>query len=165
MKIPPPIVREKTPREAWKINGQDLPIRGGWGYCLEDACIVDRNDPVVDPTEEFDSIAVEYEFIENRIMDEIYAGDQGYARTDWELVSQHLIHVGERSYDRLVFKIATYRSEDWNEIEEYWEANHGAESPDFNLLEYLEKRQKKLICYEREFWFDITSFFGRRNSE
>jgi hypothetical protein len=34
-----------SPREAMdKYPGPDLPIRGGWGYDQEDACIIDKND-------------------------------------------------------------------------------------------------------------------------
>ena len=35
-----------------KYPGPDLPIRGGWGY-KEDACIIDKNDPIIDPTVRF----------------------------------------------------------------------------------------------------------------
>ena len=39
-----------SPREAMdKSPGPDLPIRGGWGYNREDACIIDKNDPIIDP--------------------------------------------------------------------------------------------------------------------
>jgi hypothetical protein len=39
-----------SPREASdKYPGPDLPIHGGWGYTKEDACIIDKNDPIVDP--------------------------------------------------------------------------------------------------------------------
>ena len=60
-----------SPREASdKYPGPDLPIRGGWGYTKEDACIIDKNDPIIDPDSPIPFYGVGYEkiFVERRII-------------------------------------------------------------------------------------------------
>ena len=59
-----------SPREVSdKYPGPDLPIRGGWGYTKEDACIIDKNDPIIDPDSPIPFYGVGYEkiFVERRI--------------------------------------------------------------------------------------------------
>jgi hypothetical protein len=164
MEIPPPIVSEKPPRELWKEfppYETDLPIHGGWGYSLEDACIIDRNDPVVDPSVPFDWISVEYDFVENRILDEMYAVPWDYLKVEWDLVSQELIRDGERSFDRMIFEISAIARDDWEELVAEWNGPNGHRNPNFDPESLLKKREEKRIRFQREFWFDITSFFGK----
>ena len=56
-----------------KYPGPDLPIRGGWGYDQEDACIIDKNDPIIDPDSPMPFYGVGYEkiFVERRIYMEL----------------------------------------------------------------------------------------------
>ena len=57
----------ETPRfvikELYKL---DLPIKGGWGYSIDDACIIDKTDKSVIQGIPFDGVSVEYAFIEKR---------------------------------------------------------------------------------------------------
>lgn len=163
MKIPSPIVSTESPREAWKIYGQDLPIRGGWGYCREDACIIDRNDPVVDPNEEFDGIAVEYEFIGNRILEEMGAAPWEYLDVEWRMSLQCLIHDAGRHFDQIVVEVSAIELEDWKDLKAEWPGPNGHGSPGFDEEAHGKKREGKRIRFKREFWFDITTFFGRDN--
>jgi len=50
--------------EDFKI---DLPISGGWGYDIENACVIDKNDSTVIKGIPFDGVGVEYVFVEKRI--------------------------------------------------------------------------------------------------
>ena len=50
-------------REVFSYLGE-LSIKGGWGYTKEDAVIIDKNDPVVEPGTLFNGVALEYIFIE-----------------------------------------------------------------------------------------------------
>lgn len=161
MKIPPPIVSTETPREAWTTYGQDLPIRGGWGYCREDACIIDKNDPIVDPNEEFDWISVEYDFIEYRIIEEMGAAPWEYLDDEWKMRLQSLIYDEDRRFDRIVVEVSALELEDWKELKAEWTGSNGHGSPGFGPEAHWKKREGKRIRFEREFWFDITSFFGK----
>lgn len=160
MKIPPPIVSDESPREVCKTYGQDLPIRGGWGYSQADACIIDMNDPVVDPSVAFDGIAVEYEFIENRIREEMNAAPWECLDVEWEMTLQCLIHDAGRHFDQIMVAVSAIELEDWKELKAEWTGPNGHGSPEFDPEAHGKKREAKEISFEREFWFDITSFFG-----
>jgi hypothetical protein len=47
-----PVVSRESPREIladdYKTMGGVLPISGGWGYTQSDACVIDKNDVLVD---------------------------------------------------------------------------------------------------------------------
>ncbi len=70
-----PIVSRESPREIladdYKTMGGVLPISGGWGYTQSDACVIDKNDVIVDKGVPFNGVAVEYSFIEKRIWEEM----------------------------------------------------------------------------------------------
>lgn len=157
MKIPPPIVSDESPRKVFKTYGKNLPIQGGWGYSQADACIIDRNDPVVDPSVAFDGIAVEYEFIENRIREEMNAAPWKYLDVEWEMSLQFLIHDGGRHFDQIFVEVSAIELEDWIELKA---GPNGHGSPGFDPEAHGKKREEQRIRFEREFWFDITSFFG-----
>jgi hypothetical protein len=67
------IKSDETPRKIladdFKSLGGELPIHGGWGYTKTDACIIDKNDPSVDPDFPFDGVGLEYIFVEKRTRD------------------------------------------------------------------------------------------------
>jgi len=51
-----------SPREAMDLYpGPGLPIRGGWGYEGEDACIIDKDDPIVDKNSPIPFYGTDYE--------------------------------------------------------------------------------------------------------
>ena len=59
-----------SPREAMDaFPGPNIPVRGGWGYSAEDACIIDKNDPIIDPDGPMPFYGVGFEkiFVERRI--------------------------------------------------------------------------------------------------
>ena len=61
---------ELSPREAMDAYpGPNIPVRGGWGYSAEDACIIDKNDPIIDPDGPMPFYGVGFEkiFLERRI--------------------------------------------------------------------------------------------------
>ena len=66
------LITKESPRqiilEDFKI---DLPISGYWGYNLESACVIDKNDPAVSKGMPFDGIGIEYIFVEKRIYEEM----------------------------------------------------------------------------------------------
>lgn len=110
----------------------ELPIKGGWGYSMEDACIIDKNDSIVDPALPFSGIRIEKTFVDMRIIEEIillYTGGDEFIDINRDLLKQELIQENGKSYERLEYEITAY----------------------------LETEK---IIFIREYWFDITSFFG-----
>ena len=159
------IASRESPREIIAADSKiDLPIRGGWGYTQADACIIDKNDPVVDRTVPFDGVALEYLFVEKRIYEEMIIfrqGDEKFAGIRWDLDTQHLVTEGERSFDRLIFNITAFPCNDWEELKAEFEGPRGHDTSGFDEEAHERKRQKKIMHFTREFWFDITSFYGQ----
>ena len=48
-----------------------LPIKGGWGYSRETACVIDKHDPSVDQNRPFNGVSYEYLFAEYRLYEEL----------------------------------------------------------------------------------------------
>jgi hypothetical protein len=168
MHLPYPIQSNESPRDIlaadFKSLHGGLPIRGGWGYTQSDACVIDKNDPLVDASLPFDGIGVEYVFVEKRIYEEMIIfrpNDQKFAGIRWNLLEQNLVHEGEKHFDRLVFEITALLESDWKELKSEFEGSQGYGTQGFNMETHEKKRQDKTVCFIREFWFDITSFFGK----
>ena len=66
---PPPrqILREHFPNTA-----NELLIKGGWGYEIEDATVVLEFDPEINPDHRFSGVSIENVFIQKRISDLTY---------------------------------------------------------------------------------------------
>jgi hypothetical protein len=162
------IVSKESPRqilaEHFKSLGGELPIRGGWGYTKKDACIIDKNDPVVDPELPFDGGSIEYIFVEKRIYEEMIIfrpENDRFSGIRWNRLKQELIHDGDRVFDKLVFEITAFSDKDWEELKTEYEGPDGYGNPNFDLAAHEKKRQEKMIHFIGEFWFDITSFYGQ----
>ncbi len=147
-------------REDFKI---DLPIHGGWGFSREDACVIDALDPTVPKEVPFDGVGVEHVFVEKRIYEQLIisrAPDERMSGIKWKLNRQYIVDVDDRKFDHLAFYIEFLRDQDFDELKAAWEANYGR--IDFDVAAHLSRHESLLIRVQQEFWFDITSFFGRR---
>ena len=57
-----------SPREAMDNTLVPPPIRGGWGYDQKDACIIDKNDLIIDPDSPMPFYGLDMKiFVERRI--------------------------------------------------------------------------------------------------
>ena len=157
-----PISSQQSPRQILAedypaLNGGP-PISGGWGYTKEDACVIEKDDPLINPQMPFDGVSVEYVFVEKRIYEEmIIFRPKGYAYSgiEWRLLSQSLIHDRGRVYDHLEFEITAFEDADWASLRaEYSRLGSATE-------EHLQRRQSLMKTFRRDFWFDITSFYGK----
>lgn len=164
-----PIVSRESPRqilaEDYANLGGEMPISGGWGYTQADACVIDKNDPIVDQSAPFDGVAIEYSFVQKRSWEEmIIFRDKGekFAGIDWKLLQQSTHMDGGRVYDRLEFQITAFPQSKWEELKAEWEGPDGHQNPRFDHEAHEKKRAECRISLTREFWFDITSFFGQR---
>jgi hypothetical protein len=163
-----PVKSEESPREILAADFKSLrggfPIRGGWGYSQADACIIDKNDPQVDPSVPFDGVSLEYVFVEKRIYEEmiIFRPDgEKFSGIKWTLQQQSKVEEGGRVFDKLVFKITAFRDKDWEELKTEFDGPQGYGHPQFDIQVHERKRQKRMLTFAREFWFDITSFYGQ----
>lgn len=171
MKPLEPIVSRESPREIladdYKALNGLLPISGGWGYTRDDACIIDEDDPIVPKGIPFNGIAVEYSFVEKRIWEEMIIfrrPEDQYAGIKWKLLRQHLSHVNGRAYDMLEFEITALPQTVWEALKAEWEGPDGFINPDFDQEAHDRKHEKNKFTIVREFWFDITSFFGKSSN-
>jgi len=161
------LVTSATPREILEADFPSLrgglPIQGGWGYTLDGACIIDRDDPTVDPQMPFDGVGIEYLFAEYRLYEELIVFREPghkYAGISHKLQRQSSESSEDgRRFDHLIFDVEALREEDFEELKAEWDGPDGHES--FDLEAHLHKRAQRICTGETEYWFDITSFFGR----
>jgi hypothetical protein len=164
MREPLQLITKESPRqiifEDFKI---DLPISGYWGYSVESSCIIDKNDSTVNQEMPFNGVAIEYVFVEKRIYEEmiIFRGDdEKYSGIRWELVSQELLFKDDKPYDKLTFNVVGFTDEVWDELTSRFEAIQ--KSGKIELISELDAyRESKALRLVREFYFDITSFYGQ----
>jgi hypothetical protein len=162
MREPLQLITKESPRqiifEDFKI---DLPIKGYWGYDIESACIIDRNDSTVSQEMPFNGVTVEYVFVEKRIYEEmvIFRGDnEKYSGIRWDLDKQELLFVNDKPYDKLVFNIVGFTDAVWDELTSRFEAIQ--RSGKLELISELDAyRESEALRLVREFYFDITSFY------
>ena len=163
------LLTEKSPREImfdiYHYLGE-LPIDGGWGYTQDDAVIIDMNDPIVDRNIPFDGIGMEYVFAKHRTYLELITvreKEDRFSDIQFETIRQEFIHGdnGEK-FDRLLLKISALRSQDYQMLKERWESNISNEHFDQNA--HWEEDAKLRMHIEREFWFEISSFYGKNFS-
>ena len=161
----------ETPRKIiadhFKSLTEELPISGGWGYSKSDACIIDMHDPSVDPELPFDGVGLEYVFVEKRIYEEmiIFQPDgKKFSGIQWDLQEQQLIKENDKVFNKFIFGITAFFEEDWKELSAEWEDLQGYGNENFDAEAHEKKRQSKMVGLKREFWFDITSFYGHAST-
>jgi len=163
----PRIQSKESPRDIlaadFKSLGGELPIRGGWGYSLEDAVVIDKSDPVVPSGIPFDGVEIEYAFVESRIYEELIIfrpKEERFEEIKWNLLKQTLTKHNGRSYDVLSFEVTALPGIDFEELKAEWEGPDGYGSAGFDVDAHMRKRDTYMIRYFTECWFDITSFYG-----
>ena len=158
------LLTKESPRqiifEDFKI---DLPIKGGWGYDFNSACIIDKTDPTVSKGMPFDGVGIEYVFAEKRIHEEMIIfrkSDEKYAGIRWDLDNQELLFNDDKPYDKLVFNIVGFSDAVWDELTRRFEEIQ--KSGKLALIDELNAyRESKAYRFTREFYFDISSFYGQ----
>jgi len=150
----------------------DFPVRGGWGYTQEDACVFDFGNKFDGCSEErrmslAEGIGVhcEYLFFERRVYEEIIhhplpdTPDLHCLR--WERARQALIH-GEdgRRYDKLEFKVTGFLEDDLEFLK-----RDAAECMSRNDIDGIRRNREmaleRMYFYNSVCWFDVTSFYKR----
>src|SRR5438105_13277708 len=111
MQLPSPIQSAISPRQVLAEDFKtiaELPIRGGWGYTKADACIIDKDDPVVNPVIPFAGMDLESLLVEKRIYDVLVIcipkGEQ-FDGIQWTQLTKEIVTEGAGVFDRLVYVI------------------------------------------------------------
>lgn len=141
-----------------------LPIRGGWGYTREDACIIDKEMHLAESKAPFDVVSIERVFVEKRIYEEliIFRGrEDRYRDIKWKLLQQSLISKDERKFDLLLIEVSAIHDREVARIlkEERLSAFGGPPASQLSEQQERELAAARII-YQREYWFDITSNFS-----
>jgi hypothetical protein len=163
LREPSQLITNESPRqiilEDFKI---DLPITGGWGYDFSTACVIDKNDPSVNSDMPFDGVGIEYIFVEKRIYEEMIIfrnPNEKYAGIRWNLEKQELLSKDAKQYDRLVFNVMGFSDAIWDELTgRFQEIQKTRDLEKLNELDAY--RESKAYQFKREFYFEITSFYG-----
>ena len=121
-------------QELYDIFGKEFPFDNGWGYELEDAVIINKQHFSVDPSKPFPGVRYEYEYVRYRAYLEV-------ARATKE---ERLIGISFPK--RKQFLIADQNGKK-HDVHEVRVCGHNYKS--------------EIICYESQYYFDISSFFGQ----
>lgn len=155
-----PSLREVIAQDFKKLPGE-LPIKGGWGYSIEDAIVIDKNDPIVDQSIPFPGVAIEYQVVDKRLLEEliIFRPEDRYMGIIWKRNMQSCFGANGKSYDHLIIKGHCFSEEDFLSLKN--EAIGCEDNPNFNIVEHFKKRERLMWHFTTEYFFDITSFFGK----
>jgi hypothetical protein len=164
MREPAQLITKESPRqiifEDYKI---DLPISGGWGYGFDTACVIDKNDPTVNKVLPFDGIGVERIFVEKRIYEEMIifrADHEKYAGIRWNQQLQQTELIDNKYYDVLKYSVEGFEDSVWEElVTRFQEIQKSGKSELMTELDTY--RESKIYRFVKEFYFDITSFYGQ----
>ena len=156
------IVSQKSPREIFEKYSK-LPIYGGWGYTRKDAVIINNNDPLVNVAVPFNSIDIEYAFARKRSELELTImrdKNDRFTGLGFETISQVLIHTfNGNKYNKLILKVTALSEENFTNLDNEWKENLG--NCNFDKEKFLNRKEKLKVHIQREFWFEISSFYGK----
>jgi hypothetical protein len=148
--------------DCFKSIGRELPIAGGWGRSKDDAIIIDKNDSAIIDGLPFDGVGMEYLIVEKLIYIELIIArppEDRFSGIKWKLEKQELFTDDNRTYDHLNFTITAHSDRDFAVLKAAYTKH--SESADFDYESHVKKHNDLLQHYNRDFWFDITSFYGR----
>ena len=147
---------------SYTFPKKDMPINGGWGFTKDNAIIIDKNDHVVSKGEAFDGVGLEYSIVAKRIdleLTYLQTEKDSYRGIHWKLFKQETLKEKDSYFDKLTIKITALPYEAWKSQKLEWKDN--GHKPNFDKEWFMAKTlELTQFCY-RDFWFDITSFYGQ----
>lgn len=136
-----------------------FPISGGWGYSMDNACVIEPNLHV--GTSPFDGYSWEKVITEKRIFLELIttrAEGEDFNKLQWNMVSQALVSESDKKYDKLIYTVSGIPTTAWKALEE--KAN-SAQRDGLPLdMRWIKDAEAERQYFSTEYWFDITNFFG-----
>ena len=158
---------QKPPRDIlysiWGDKIGILPINGGWGHTIENAVVINKNDPSIVDSQHFNGFEIENTFIKYRTYVEFIHNRVGKSNelAGIEFINkvQELI-TGKNSkiYDKVEVEIRALHFSDYELLKQEWDNNFN--NNNFNKEEHMKKRDSQFIYEKRDFWFEISSFYG-----
>lgn len=162
MKIPYRVpARIDARQELLKTYEVDLPIEGGWGYEIDDAVVINKGHHSVNPRLPFHGVSVERTFVLHRLFVELISmrpREDDYSGIKWKPRSQRLIQKDGKSYDQLHCDASALRTQDFEALKAIWTGQNGHGSPNFDEEAHMRMHEQRLVHFECEYWFDVTSF-------
>lgn len=157
--LPPDLDPRSTLLEHFAGKVRELPIRWGWWYDQDSACIIDKDDPIVTDPDTFDGLWIEYTFADLRLYEELIIQLptlERYSGIEKHLLEQKLVDISGRKFDVLLFDVTAFQNSDWGYLKSDWET--GTQNGTFDKEAHEIERQNRIIHFTREYWFDVTSF-------
>lgn len=146
-----------------------LPIRGGWGYSKEDAVVIDKSHPAAANFQPFNGVEIEHLFIQLRLWEELIGirpPGQQHLGCKFKLIKQSLVGGDHgKMYDVIECDITALPDHVWEALKAEWEGPQGFGSQDFDEESHLRRREAATVQYVGEYWFEISSFFGKDNDD
>lgn len=88
--------------------------------------------------------------------------NEKYSGIRWDLEKQELLFNEDKAYDKLVFNVIGFSDEIWDELTSRFE--NLKNSGKLDLLPELDAyRESKAYKFTRDYYFDITSFYGKES--
>ena len=112
----------------------------------------------------FDLMAVEQVFVEKRIYAELIVfrpNNDVFAGISWHQTDQSLRDINGRKFDVLKYQVTAFTARDWEFLRLDWEQNDAYLNDETGKVRHAEERSLRECYYSTEFWFDISSPFGR----
>ena len=132
--------------------GEKFPLEGGYGYSKDDAVVINKNHVNADPSEIFYGIGVEKAYVKYRAWKELMVNENhGFFEEGRKLtMKQQAIIRGENGkvYDLLKYEVCG----------EEVLLNDKKEPIKDSKNNYI---LSNLLCYDTEYWFEISSYYGQ----
>ena len=109
-------------------------------------------------------IAVEQVFVEKRIYAELIVfrpNNDRFSGISWHLTEQSLRDIDGREFDVLKYQVTAFTDRDWEFLRMDWEQNDAYLNDEAGKVRHAEERSLRECYYDTEFWFDISSPFGK----
>ena len=155
---------KKSPKQILEndfLSIYNIPISGGWGYSLNDTIVVNKNPDSITEKNFQTGYDLQKVFIKSRIYEELIISNKSdkFTKISWKMTKQKLLPKNERIIDYLKYRVCGFKLIEYTKLK--YELSKIKDISEKKIKEHFDKI---LICYDSEFWFDITSFFGTDGS-
>jgi hypothetical protein len=141
----------------------DAPIGGGWGRTRDDAIVINaaESSSAIKGIR-FDGVALEYALVKELIHFDLIVRreeDDSAGGIEWRLIEQRTIQEGSLVFDHLRFLITGYP---YVVVRDAMAAYSSSENDKaIDKIELILELEKHKFSIGGEFWFEISSFFGK----
>ncbi|MBQ7178126.1 MAG: hypothetical protein IJS08_11990 [Victivallales bacterium] len=134
------------------------PFKGGWGYSMEDAMLIDNDDPG-NLMASISCVDDEKYFITFRLDEEAeYAHKTKFAGATWTKKNHQLVYGNDgKMYDHETVNAQIFTLEDWEFLKQDWESHDGYKNDKEGAERHNQMREERAIRFTEEFWFDVTN--------